>query len=286
MRVVLTLLVRDELDVIAANLEHHLALGVGHVLVTDNGSVDGTRELLQRYEATGRVTVFDEPGRDFRQGDWVTRMARLAATDFRADWVVHADADEFWWPPGHYLPAALEAVDSEADEIVVPRANLVGPADESGCWWERMTYRDTRRVNVVGKPLQPKIAHRADPLVDISEGNHSARGPRLRRAMDAAGLEILHVPERSWPQYSRKIEQGAEAIARHPRHGSDLAIGAHWRAEYENLVSGGLAASYLGRKVDGSLDGFKVDRRLRDRLRLLSSQPLVSGPIHETGQMG
>lgn len=42
MRVVLTLLVRDEADIIRSNVQYHLAQGIDHVIVADNGSLDGT----------------------------------------------------------------------------------------------------------------------------------------------------------------------------------------------------------------------------------------------------
>jgi len=68
---VMTLLVRNEADIIRANIDFHLRMGVDHIFVTDNGSVDGTREILKDYGSTGRLTVIDEPGRNFSQAVWV-----------------------------------------------------------------------------------------------------------------------------------------------------------------------------------------------------------------------
>ena len=98
MTTVLTLMVRDEADIIAAMLEHHLAHGIDRILVTDNGSVDGTREILAEYARVAPVTVFDDPEHRKQQAEVVTRMARLAATEHGAHWVVNGDADEFLRP--------------------------------------------------------------------------------------------------------------------------------------------------------------------------------------------
>ena len=55
----MTLLLRDEEDIVRENLDFHLAQGVDRVIVTDNGSEDRTLEILRDYEARGVVRLAD-----------------------------------------------------------------------------------------------------------------------------------------------------------------------------------------------------------------------------------
>ena len=103
MTLVMTLLARDEIDIVDSWLAFHLNAGADLVIATDNRSQDGTTEVLEEYARSGHVHLIREPGEDLRQDEWVTRMARLAATEYGADWVINSDADEFWWPRGASL---------------------------------------------------------------------------------------------------------------------------------------------------------------------------------------
>src|SRR5206468_3258567 len=69
MKLVLTLVVRDEADIVDAQLAYHLNAGVDFVLATDHASTDGTLDVLHRYEREGHLRLFDVAG-EMRESEW------------------------------------------------------------------------------------------------------------------------------------------------------------------------------------------------------------------------
>ena len=76
----MTLLVRDEAEIVAANIRHHLASGVDHIVATDNGSTDGTVEILEGFAKDGVLHLRHEPDDSFDQARLTTEMADVART--------------------------------------------------------------------------------------------------------------------------------------------------------------------------------------------------------------
>ena len=261
----MTLLVRDEEDIVADNLDFHLAQGVDEVIVTDNGSVDGTLEILRSYEARGLVRIIVEPTDDYSQGRWVTRMARLAATEHKADWVINNDADEFWWPREGTLRTLFEGLGDDVGAVVGHRTNFVPRPEDDRPYWERMTLRERESLNPVGKPLPPKLAHRAHPEIVVVQGNHRIKGPDVGSELDDGSIDILHFPMRSYAQFENKIVKGGRAYARNKE--LPEKTGRTWRRLYETWEQGGLPAHYEASVVaEGARKDLLEDTRLRDYL--------------------
>jgi len=275
MRLVMTLLVRDEQDIVGANLDFHLDHGVDFVIATDNCSEDDTVSILEEYRRQGVLQLIREDTDDFNQGRWVTRMARLAAVDHGADWVINNDADEFWWPIEGDLASTLQKVPEGTDALLVPRYNFVVPAEEDRDlpFHRRMTVRYTVPWDPTKQgPIQPKMAHRAHPDVVVQQGNHDAQWEaRGEVATLGAGVEILHYPIRSLAQFANKIAKGGAAYERN--HDVPEHYGRRWRSMLALQRSGEFGALYADVVLDddavaaGIARGELVrDRRLTDAL--------------------
>jgi hypothetical protein len=277
MRLVMTLVVRDESDVLAATIEHHLASGVDFIVATDNGSRDGTAELLAAYQDAGVLEFRVEPDLKYDQARWVTAMARRAAEVHQADWVINADADEFWWPrDGASLAAVLDMLPAQYSTVEAPRENLVADTRPSGAgpWPDRLTLRDLLSLHERGGRIGPKTCHRGDGAVNIAHGNHGVTGQALGSHWSASPITILHAPDRSYEQFARKIENGGASLVANAE--LDPEICWHWRADYARLLDGTLYSSWLARQLDaeqieaGLASGRLVpDSRLRTRLSTL-----------------
>jgi hypothetical protein len=281
----MTLLCRDEEDIVGYNIAHHLAEGVDFVIATDNASRDRTPLLLERFARLGKLHLIREPSLTHNQGTWVTRMARMAAKRFDADWVINNDADEFWLAGSGTLRAALDSVPREAECLAVPRFDMAPPRDSTSQFFETMVTRLTGGRNVHGKLSPPKACHRAYPDVQVAEGNHHVmrRGGRMAERSDHP-LQILHFPLRGPAQLERKVRQGAEALQANTR--LDPSIGAHWQRLYrDHLLPGRLGEYYSAcaptseQIAAGLANGtFAEDTRIRDALRRLD--PVLVDPDH------
>jgi hypothetical protein len=284
MRLVMTLLVRDEADVVDAQIAFHLQAGVDFVIATDNGSTDGTTEILERYRQAGVLHLVHETGEDMRQDEWVTRMARLAATDFGADWVINSDADEFWWPRGGSLKEILELVPPRFGLVRGVWRHFLPRPDRSGFFADVMTVRLRTPAFPGDKTTihhaHQKVAHRADPEVEIERGNHNAIGRALEPLRTWHPVEVLHFSLRSLEQLDRKARGGwmqsfPEDIVEH-----QVRLHEAYRdgrlADF--LAAQGVAGDEVQRGVaDGTL---AVDTRLRDalgRLRAADGAFLLPG---------
>ena len=282
MRLVMTLLARNEADIIDAQIAFHLNAGVDFVIATDNGSLDGTIKILERYEEAGVLHLIREAGDDMRQGEWVTRMARSAATDFGADWVINSDADEFWWPRGGSLKNVLDLVPDRFGVIRGCWRHFLPRIHDFADFSERMIVRLCAPALPGDKSTiyhaHQKVAHRADPDVEIERGNHNALGAALDPLRGWHPIEVLHFSFRSLEQAERKararwLQRSADGLLGHEAR---LRQAVRDDALEDFFASVAVSPEQLERGLaDGTL---ALDTRLRDALRVLRSPDGKYGP--------
>lgn len=250
-------MVRDEIDIIAAMIEHTLSQEPDLIMVTDNGSVDGTAEVLARYAERGLVELHHDPVHRKQQGTVVTGMARRARTEHAADWVINADADEFWAPVDKNLTLrqALEQIPLSLNAFTAPVTNLVGRPARRGTGLSRLVWRDRRtdeqlqETGVYAQPT-PNAVHRGEADVVVAQGNHFVSLPSNGQPDPAFAVETLHVPWRSWQQFEQKVTHAGRAYEASP----DLrpSKNHHGMNDYKRYKAGRLLPAFLLRQPTGA----------------------------------
>lgn len=217
MSVAAVMLVRDEADIIEYTIRHLLG-HVDQVIVADNLSADGTREILEGLPV--EIVNDNDPG--YWQSRKTTELA-MKALEGGHQWVVPCDADEVWYVGGEVARPLRDYLCGVGPDTQIVKADLfnhipTSKDPESDNPLVRIGWRKREH-----SPL-PKVCCRLHPSLVIHAGNHGASYQGV--GMAATGLVIRHFSWRSPEQYLHKIRVGEAAYAH-----TDLpeTTGQHWR---------------------------------------------------------
>lgn len=199
LNIVATILAKNEADIIGTTIQHHLEAGVSKIIVTNNNSTDNTRAIAEKFPEV--VEIIDEPGDDHHQSKWVTRMARLACK-LKPDWIVHLDADELWGGLMNLRYFPERAISSN-------KMYLHPPVQDGFDLMAMSHYLDFSTVPDFEEEC--KVAHRPDPDITITHGNHGIEGSTT---VFTSQIFRHHYPIRSYSQFSRKAVEGHASLKR------------------------------------------------------------------------
>ncbi len=241
-KIIVTIAVYDNADILTECIEWYLGLGVDLVLAQDCGSTDGSQDILEGFARTEQVRWFLLPERNmlkYRPGDAVAAMAR---DQYAADWIVICDPDEFLTLQGDDLRTILRtATRDDVSVISVPRLNMTGPPLEPGDNGLRtlrlridrpVVDSEERRISGnlsvphVFVSLPPRALVRASTFLEYGPGAHDAATAGGRRG-SVSGLRFLHYAVRGFDELETKVRHTVEWFADNTH--LEPQWGWHWR---------------------------------------------------------
>jgi glycosyltransferase involved in cell wall biosynthesis len=206
LRLAMTLVTRNEADILERFLEFNKAMGVDFFVVTDNGSTDRTPEILRKYEQSGWIAkTFTDMG-PYTQLSFVDRMIRYISDNELAEWVVNSDTDEFWVPLTGTLKDKLAR--SRAN-VISCRLNNVVPLDQDDPMHNILTVVKPDKINAgklsIFSPNYNKVIHRIKGYSLIHQGNHNV-DIRRKSVEITEDIFVLHYAVRSFNHFKSKFE--------------------------------------------------------------------------------
>jgi glycosyltransferase involved in cell wall biosynthesis len=227
--------VKNEIDIVEAFVRHTLSI-VDHLVVADNGSTDGTLEVLRLLAEEGLpLSVKEDPAAGKHLSQRMSRLMREEAVQrHQADWVVPLDADEFLVVPSG-TPLIPDGTGADVT-VSLPWQTYVPDSTDDPAKLNpvlRIGHRVLREGYPFIKVLVPrKLAE--DPAAVLAQGSHILLiGGTPCETVSAGGPFLAHFPIRGPGQYLAKV--AISAFQYHTMGMQAAGLAFHWRAPFELL---------------------------------------------------
>lgn len=243
-QVCVIMMVKDEEDVIGANIDNLHRLGVRRFLILDNASSDQTGTILRSKRLAyqdSEIILVDDPTLHFTQAEKTTGLMRMALTFWpEVQWVFPIDADEFLCCETGM--SRLVEVPAEADVILIQKANHFLAENERSEQQERhFTVTMPLRTHLGRQP--PKVALRANTQFSIAPGNHSILAKDNMPLRHVPGLHFgFYYREfqfRNFTQFKSKVVNGGRGLRAAEQRQGRGSGGDHWKVWFQHFEERG-----------------------------------------------
>ncbi|WP_162561188.1 glycosyltransferase family 2 protein [Methylobacterium terrae] len=231
----------DEADIVEA-FTRHSALFVGHHIFMDNGSNDGTLDILRALQDEGLpITVFQNKSVHYNEREFNTFLYKEAVDNHQADWVVFLDADEFLddrhlGMSFHQYFEALSRSDRPAHCVKVPMVNYqyTRQDDKGEVIVPRRMIRRHAPSDTCKVIVSAKIRH-DDILIDNGSHHVFCRGSEVREAITENSIWLAHFSERSPFQLVVKFVRGWAKVLAAGESVIETGASSHYRGPFHML---------------------------------------------------
>ena len=191
MRVTAILAVRNERAYLGNCLGHLIENGLDYIVV-DNGSTDGTTELLKQPRfARHLLDVRSHPYNGAFDWTGLMQARETAARDCGADWVLFVSADEVMhsYVAGETLAEGIVRLDAAGAEVIDFNEFVFLPVDQD--YASDTPGPQPMRHYYFFEPTRPRLMRARRRALDVSHvahGGHVLDGARFRLAEESFAL--------------------------------------------------------------------------------------------------
>ena len=235
-KLIMTLVVKNEEEILEKNIRFHKEMGVDGFIVTNHDSTDNTSKILDKLQAEGLVLqVLYKDSPNHQHHIWVNEMVKIAKNKYKADWIINADADEFYYSKDLDLKNSIYKYSSSGVNALWVDSTMVFPQDVDNFWenkfWgtKRFQEFENEKYNIPKNRkfenfnriiVCPKIIHSTKGFISTTDGNHFIKMNNLKQ-VPCSNIILYHYHVRNYKGFESKIKRWIDSAKYMPDYQGD-----------------------------------------------------------------
>lgn len=230
-KLIMTLVVKNEEDIIERNIRFHCAMGCDGFIVSSHNCTDRTDEILEKLKKEGLVLeIIKRTSPNHQLNVWVAEMVDIATKKYKAKWMINADADEFYYSKSLNLKESIRKCSAEKANVLWVDSLFLFPDDRANfleCPYfvtnpftkyraEQLKLKPEEFDLFIGSQGCTKVIHKTSGNPKPQKGNHSIiiNNPVI---IEAADIKLFHYHVKNYAMYEAKVLRWKDSVKYKPK---------------------------------------------------------------------